>query len=289
MKITDSYNYKISVVIATIGGDSLKKTIESINKGIIIPNEIIVVIPSSRAFKTDDLSIHNVRVVITPYSGQVKQRLEGFRQAKYDLVMQLDDDMLMDQHAIEYMTHSLNRIGPGNVVGPSFYDPKRLTSLNKFDLGVIGFIKSISSFCLSSAPWGAQRMGKVTSIGIAYSLDPELFKQGINYTEWLPGGCVMSFKQDLIIDDFFPYAGKAYSEDVIHSLLRNLKGIKHCVDTKAKAYTRVNDLPFNWNDFLAELKVRLYIVNLMGGSKLKLLFWSIFQLPARLYRQSSKV
>jgi len=288
MKLSNSSNYKVSVVIPSVGSSSLIRTIESINNGTVVPDEILVVIPDEKAYLVKNISIINVRFIVTFFCGQVRQRLEGFKYAKSEYVMQLDDDILIDQHAIEYMAYSLNKLGSGNVIGPLFYDPKSLIALNKFDLGVIGFMKSISSFCFSSAPWGPQRMGKVTSIGIAYGLDPAFFKQGVNFTEWLPGGCVMSFKQDLIIEDFFPYSGKAYSEDVINSFLRNLNGIEHYVDTKAKAYTSVNDLPFKWNDFLAELKVRLYIVNLLGGSKFKLLFWSIFQLPARLYKQSSK-
>jgi len=289
MKKSELSNDKISVVIATIGGDLLQKTISKLNQGSITPSEIIIIIPSDKVSRIKDLSFHNTKIIATSFSGQVKQRLEGFRRAKYDYVIQLDDDILMHHNSIEYLLDSLNKLGPGNVIGPSMYDSDSQLCMNKFDLGLLGLFKSLNAFLLSAAPWGLQRMGKITSIGLPFGIDPNLCSIGENKVDFLTGGCVISFKEDLIIEDFFPYSGKAYSEDVIHSLIRKSKGIKHYINTKAIAHTRLDNLPFKWVDFKAELKVKFYILKLIRGNKLKLLFWLISQIPTRFFRQNFKI
>jgi len=47
-------------------------------------------------------------------------------------------------------------------------------------------------------------------------------KKNTEEVQWLAGGCILHHRENLIIDDFFPFSGKAYCEDLIHStLLRN--------------------------------------------------------------------
>jgi glycosyltransferase involved in cell wall biosynthesis len=285
MKLSSSSNSNVSIVIPTLGGTSLFKTIESINNGIIVPDEILVVIPDEKVHLVKNISIVNVRLIITSFSGQVRQRLEGLKHAKFEYVIQLDDDIIVSPNSIKYLVDSLIKLGPGNVVGPSLYAPITKIALHKFDLGLIGFLKTLNAFILSDAPWGLKRMGKMSSIGIAFGIDPKFSKLGLNKVEWLPGGCVISYKQDLIMNDFFPYPGKAYSEDIIHSFLRKSNGISHYIDTKSEAFTKIDNSTFILSEFKSELNVRFYILNLIKGSKLKLFLWSIFQLPIRFFQK----
>ena len=225
--------------------------------------------------------VSNVTVVITEFRGQVNQRAAGFKEAKNNYVMQMDDDIQLEVGSIEMMVDALDQLGQGNAVGPSFYDSFSLVSLHKVDFGVVGFLKSINASCFSSAAWGIHRMGQVTSLGIAYGVDPTLSKGDIQEAEWLPGGCVLSFRNDIIDDNFFPLEGKAFSEDVLHSMLRKMRRIKHYVVINAKAKTTVEDEPFSINSFLTELKARLYVVNALDGNKLRFFIWCLSQLLLR--------
>ena len=56
----DLKTYPMTVVIATLGGDTLKGTIETINKGTIVPDEILICIPGNEAYKVQNLSFQNV-------------------------------------------------------------------------------------------------------------------------------------------------------------------------------------------------------------------------------------
>ena len=65
----------VSVVIATLGGDVLKKTIALLNQGEGWPAEILSCIPEADATNADYVAaIENVHVIKTPCRGQVAQR-----------------------------------------------------------------------------------------------------------------------------------------------------------------------------------------------------------------------
>ena len=68
----------ISVVIPTLGDKKLFKTLESINKSTIKPNEIILCIPKNVMIKSQKFLIsNNSRILRTASNGQVSQRAEG--------------------------------------------------------------------------------------------------------------------------------------------------------------------------------------------------------------------
>lgn len=91
----------LSVVIATLGGGSLKKTIEHLNAGSVVPFEILICIPMENSAKVDDLFFDNVRVIKTACSGQVSQRSVGFKRSTGRFVLQLDDDMFVEKKCLE--------------------------------------------------------------------------------------------------------------------------------------------------------------------------------------------
>ena len=87
---------KISIVIATIGNRNLIPTINSLNNNTIRPDEIIICIPLNDENKLEKLkSFSNTKIVKSKYKGQVKQRIEGFKIVKNDIVLQLDDDIIL--------------------------------------------------------------------------------------------------------------------------------------------------------------------------------------------------
>ena len=54
-------------------------------------------------------------------------------------------------------------------------------------------------------------------------------------TKWLPGGCILHKKENLVLNNYYEYKGKAYDEDLIHSFLLHNNSIDLCVSKKAFA------------------------------------------------------
>ena len=59
--------------------------------------------------------------------------------------------------------------------------------------------------------------------------------------DWLPGGCVMHKKQNIILYDFYPFEGKAYCEDLIHSYHLINRGIKLMVTKNSRCLLSTQD------------------------------------------------
>jgi glycosyltransferase involved in cell wall biosynthesis len=274
----------LTVVIATLGDECLKNTIKTLNQGLVIPHEILVAIPENESEKVLDLPFDNVKIIFTKCRGQVQQRLEAFKQAKYDFVLQLDDDVEIDKYAIKIMGGMLSDLGPGNVIGPSFYDPYSLKSLHNFDVGFIGFLKSLNAFIFSAASWGVNRQGKISHIGIGFGVDPKQTDRELHQVDWLPGGCVLNYKQDLIMENYFPLPGKAFAEDIIHSLLRSSRNINHFIAIPAIIKTGVDEENHSWKSFKTELKARLHVVKLLRGNRFRLVIWGFSQLFTRKFK-----
>ena len=113
----------VSVVIPTLGGDSLHGTIEQINRGSLVPFEILICIPDNDVHKIKNYSFSNVRVISTSVRGQVAQRAIGFFEAKGIFVMQLDDDIFIDEFCLERMVNVFFKLNDKKIaVCPVYFD-----------------------------------------------------------------------------------------------------------------------------------------------------------------------
>jgi len=111
----------LSAVIATLGGDSLQATIDSLNQSSIKPNEIIIAIPAGFEARVANISAENVQILVTHSIGQVSQRCEGFSAAKYDFIFQCDDDILLAKNCIEELMVASNIMGNECVCAASLF------------------------------------------------------------------------------------------------------------------------------------------------------------------------
>lgn len=258
----------LTVVIATLGGNCLRVTIERLNAGSVIPNEILICIPASDSHKVCNLHLSNARVLPTEVKGQVAQRAAGFRNASCDYVMQLDDDMLVDEHCVQYLLETLNKHGPRVAVAPSLF----WTSTGE------SFYKSPANktllkwyYWLLNGSYGYQP-GKITEAGTNVGIDPAGADQEIFAVDWVAGGCVMHRRENLILENFYPFAGKAYCEDIIHSHYLKSRGIELIVSAKATCWVECSPLwDHSWSAFLRGLafdfKARQFFVRLTSRSQ----------------------
>ena len=62
-----------------------------------------------------------------------------------------------------------------------------------------------------------EQKGAISKSGFETYPDIQIYSEPF-ITGWIPGGCVMHYKSNLVLYNFFPFSGKAYCEDLYHSI-----------------------------------------------------------------------
>lgn len=220
--------YKISIIIATIGNDSI---FDILNELVLsdLRNDFICIIslpPNSHDF-SDKLSEYilnldfslNYKILISPAKGQVAQRAYAIEKTDSKFIIQLDDDLQIKSRVIASLIRNIESLGPGNVIGPIICP---FNSFNSFGLIKRSIYKYVYGYSVCNS-----NKGGILKFGI--SIYPSSFNAELNLVEWLPGGCVCYHRSDALIYNYYPFSGKAYYEDVIASILRNNMGIRHFI------------------------------------------------------------
>ena len=275
--MTDSKSIKnygaVSVVIATLGGPTLRGTIETLNQGSVVPDEILICIPQQEAPRVDDHRYPNVRVIVTSVRGQVAQRALGFREAKNDFVMQLDDDMSVSSTCVAQLVEACGKTDQRVAVAPALLDQNTGASVYKRPLKA-GFISAVYFWLMNGSAGYVE--GQLDKSGSAVGIDTDLSSDAVQSVGWLAGGCVMHRRENLVLENYWPLTGKAYYEDVVHSCILNKMGVHLLVDPRAKCSLEiVRQSSFTPKDFGQGL-YRDYLAR-------KFFMENYFQPSARLY------
>jgi hypothetical protein len=266
-------DYSLSVVIATLGGDTLSGTIEQLNRGTVVPTEILVCIPEQEFSRVENITFRNVKIIQTACRGQVAQRTVGFQQSRCEFVLQLDDDLLVDINCVEKLVKTLIAHGGKTAAAPA---------LLNVNTGLSCYREPGNSTLVRIYYWivngiRGYQPGIITKAGTCIGVDPALSQKEIIEVDWVPGGCVMHNRENLIFDNYYPFAGKAYCEDLFHSYYLSQKGINLFVSTAARCYiVDVVTVPSSVSSYLdvmrADCKVRKYFVRLSDKSILRMYF-----------------
>ena len=263
---------KISVVIATLGGEQLIQTVEALNAGTVVPDEILICVPESQNVKLDLLNAANLRVIRTKARGQVAQRAIGFQEVHYDYVLQLDDDIIVDKHMIQHMLFHISK-SPFYAVGPKFFDytTRRYQSYMIPQNMKSSFYERIQYFIINGNKGFEQ--GRISKAGICMGICDN--DSDIVSVDWLPGGCMMHHKKNLLLYNFYPFIGKAYAEDIFHSVFLRRRNVKLVRTANAKCYINNAFLnEFSAKQFFKEIKQNTRalktIVKEINGSYLRL-------------------
>ena len=210
----------ISVVIPTLGDNILFKTLESINKSSIKPIEIIICIPENVLINCEKFKISdNIKILNTKSKGQVAQRAEGFMEAKCEYVLQLDDDIILDKHCIKELVKCIS-VDTKKSIGPkifgldnNYHSPRIKSKKNSFYERFIFFILNGKNGFIP---------GKISLAGVAFGVPNNNLDVDV---DWLPGACILHNKKNIINYNYYPYQGKAYSEDILHSKILKQNGV----------------------------------------------------------------
>lgn len=267
---------KISFVIASVGRASLINTVNALLGAVDREAEIICIFPPGCQFQWEPKQSEriSIKIFIGPRRGQVRQRVYGIRKATGDYVIQMDDDQLINHRSLTDLLVYAETLGPGNVIAP-WQIPC------DFNANEVGFEKSMSNAVRNFKHWicgarlGAAKAGQLTKAGVGYWFPKRDDLPAIVETEWLPGGMVGSFRNDTNQYDYYPFSGRAYSEDLIQSWLWREKGCRLHLITTCSVENKSECVKLCMSDIIGEYRAKGYLVGLMGGSRFRLLAWFV--------------
>ncbi len=218
---------KVSIVIPTLGGEPLVRTINFINSGTLVPDEILICIPKEITGRVAELAtVQNVKIIATECKGQVAQRIEGFKQVNNEYAIQLDDDMYVYETCFERLIEGLISFKEDVAIAPAMIFDTTKQSCYQFEFRD----SKIKSF-IEGKNW--IKLGSITRSGWNLGMNALLSSERFSSVEWLPGGCVAHKKQNLILHNYFPFKGKAFFEDVIQSIHLTKNNVRLLIDNKA--------------------------------------------------------
>jgi len=276
---------KITIVIATLGDPVLAETISFLKKSTVQPEQILLCVPFQDRKKVMALAGETIKVVGTRRRGQVAQRATGFRMARTSLVLQMDDDVALHPRCLERMAETLLAKSRQTAIGPvlRWVGTNRACHRNP-DGGEGWFRRLIQNSGRPLIP------GRITMAGTNPGAAPSSKDGKVMETEWLPGGCVLHRRENLIFSDYYPFPGKAFYEDVIHSIHLRNKGIRLLVEPRAWAWIHPDPDPdpgqtfSRCRDIFRQSTVRKYVLRLLGRSLLPEIIYTFFALAASLFR-----
>lgn len=234
----------VTVVIPTLGSAVLDETLRLLNEGSIVPDEILVCIPEAEAPWVRRLHGHpNVRVLVTTARGQVAQRAAGFREATGDYVLQVDDDMLLDHDCVELLMETMTREQDRASVAAPIYCTETGESVFKRRSASTGRFRSVYRWLVTGTTDIVP--GTITPSGAMVGIDPAVAGHRVVEVSWVPGGCVLHARRNLVLENYFPFGGKAYYEDLLHSLHLREKQVRLLMDCRARCSTACGgDAPY---------------------------------------------
>ena len=287
---------KISVIIATIGDRNLSPTLNSLQNSNIEIDEIIISVPKKniidkRIFKNHE----NVLIHSSKHKGQVHQRIEGFKIAKNEVVVQLDDDIILDNNCLSLMFEFIvsNRKSAISahfhdiISKKSIYSTEGNTSFSNFFF--LSELKYLRNHIYNKIKNGnnVQENGDISISG--FETYPNILQQkGPFISGWIPGGCIMHHKRNLILSNLFPFSGKAYCEDLYHSIALKKKNIELYYHPNAKAYLKIESVKSNFKIFINYLKndflIRKKLVEGNNLSKTRMILIYIIKIFSYLFK-----
>ena len=122
--------------------------------------------------------------------------------------------------------------------------------------------------------------GKIDKSGSPVGIDPGSEYKELFDVEWLAGGCVMHYRENLILGNIYPFKGKAYCEDIIHSYYLKSRGVSLIVDSDALCWIEiVHSSSYSTREYLnnlaSDFRARKYFMRLSSRRYLRMYLFYI--------------
>ena len=220
-----------TIVIATTIRDSLPELLDSINKSSFLPKTVIISIPLRKKFYKYEKNYLFELISISEGNGQVSQRISGFKKVTTPLCIQMDDDLTFEETFLEKLIKTYIGLPQNSALAPSLLCEKNPISV------LVSPKPPLSSFLYFILDSKINpKYGGITKSGIPLGINPyyKSNEDPIVKTEWLTGACVIHRTNQLITKWEYPYKGKAFAEDLMHSQLLKRNNIKLYVNRSLK-------------------------------------------------------
>ena len=213
---------EFDIVVPSIGESSLHRLLESISLSTVHPTTVYLVLRNIDEFSFNP-NLYNfpIQVLHSPKTGQVNQRILGFCNSTSPLVLQVDADCYFTPFFLSNLLTEFLRLeskfGPYIALSPSFVDCNGNAMFSN-EIALSSLYRSLLSSCNLLF-----RFKNLSCFGQNFALNfptnklpdsPETF-----CSDWLPGGCMLQRRSNLVTQNYYPFIGKAYAEDLIHSYL----------------------------------------------------------------------
>jgi len=259
----------ISVIIPTMGVRNLKPTLDSLFNGSHMPGEILLCVPTRNAQLIQKYCRKNIKIIECSNKGQVIQRIEGFKRARYDFVLQLDDDIILDYKCLSVLYESILYLGQDCAISPQYFDIVSGKHSSTFSSKKIFLFPKLFYYLLNGKDGFID--GRISKSGLNMGVTELNDKYYLS--DWLPGGCILHHKENLILKNYLPFKGKAYAEDVIHSYYLKKSNVKLYVISKAKIYMNCYNNSTNYLksffEYINSIKFSYYAASLYGSNYLR--------------------
>lgn len=280
----------LTVVITTLGGDKLSGTLECLKKSTVRVSKIFLCIPhefEQRVWQYG--SLDSVVIIPTNEKGQVVQRIAGFKSVTTRLVLQLDDDIYFEPDSVERIYQAALELGPGHAVGGTINRKDDILGRSNRVVNFFKLVRRRLLKLLAEAPVAdIERSGRYSKFTWCQPVRCDPFSKDAVFVDFLPGGFCVSWRSDLVLENYFPIKGKAYKEDLLHSFERSKKGIKHAVLPSVIITTEEDQSPLSYKDFISEFRANRMIGIRLGCHSLspRLYLYIILEIAFGAYRRS---
>ena len=208
----------ISVIVPTLGNiHEINFQYQLYNNTETVPFEIIFSIPKKNISKLLKFrKFKNIKILKSKYFNQVLQRLEAVKIAKYNTILQLDDDIFLGKSFLTKLYFKSLGLNKNFCLSPIYKEFLSKRNIYK----EISIKKNLISKLFFNVDL-IKNSGSITNFGLALDHNPSKLNRSI--VEWLPGGCMLTNKR--FYNNFsgiiFKNYHKSYYEDVYFSYKSN--------------------------------------------------------------------
>lgn len=276
MNIDLTYKIPITLVCTTYNRPlSLLKLLNSVEKNLFKPEEIIVVGTSILDFKMINNKKFNFKIkkIISPIKNQLYQRKLGLKKSSNSLIIQTDDDLTYDRNFFKnfYKHFQVNK-NLKKIIGAKILTNNKKNQSSRWNenyhryfmfriiLKILNNFKNINYMSILSS-------GRIA---------PLLPKKSINYkskyvlesAEWLSSTCCYNLQKIKKIDTLKKTSfKKSFFEDVIFTHYQFKNGFKLLIDNKIICHHPYIN-PTNFKVHRSTIKAQWEIVKIFNKSKM---------------------
>ena len=268
---------QVSIVIASVGRDSLNRVISEIDAWPRSPEVIIVSLPNNGCVDLAFTPTTRVCFFRASSRGQVLQRVEAFKRTSSRFVLQLDDDISIDYESLIKLGETL-LLDRKCAVGTKIRYDNQSDGVSKQQSSYRALIQRLEHTIIGSNSKHFSP-GKDTLSGVPIFPDSANFPFELLDVDYVSGGAMLHYQKNLILQNYFPFQGRADYEDLFHCLALRKSGVRVVFRmTEGVIHERILN-PFRQS--FSNIFWRAYTIlgrynELSGRRNMRLCFWLIF-------------